>query len=90
MIQPCRLTYPQKGFSIKRRRIGDVGKGAHRVSSCLPCPFSAHRQVVDALILGQEGDRPADRGDDGGHAHGHVHDHANDRVSDHGYAAGQS
>ena len=67
-------------------RIGDVGKGAHRVSSCLPCPFSAHRQAVDALILGQAGDRYADRGDDGGHVHGH----ANDRGSDHDYAAGQS
>ena len=94
MIQPCRLTYPQKGFSINRRRIGDVGKGTHRVSSRLPCPFSAHRQAVGALILGQAGDRHADKGDDGDHvsdrANGHVNDHVSDRGHDHGYAAGRS
>ena len=84
MIQPRRLTHPQKGFSIDRRRIGDVGKSAHRVSSCFPCPFSAHRQAVGALILGQAGDRHADKGDDG--------DHVSDRDRDrgHGYAAGRS
>ena len=96
MIQPRRLANPQKGFSIDHRRIGDVGEGAHRVSSCLPCPFSAHRQAVGALILGQAGDRHADKGDDGDHvsdrANGHVNDHVSDRDRghDHGYAAGRS
>ena len=98
MIQPCRLAHPQKGLSIDRRWIGDVGKGAHRVSSCLPYPFSAHRQAVGALILGQAGDRHADKGDDGDHlsdrANGHVSDHVSDRGHDcgrdHSYAAGRS
>ena len=90
MIQPRRLTHPQKGFSIDRRRIGDVGKGAHRVSSCLPCPFSAHRQAVGALILGQAGDRHADKGDDGDHVSDRANGHVSDRGHDHGYAAGRS